>query len=109
MNVQTKPAAEDAVLELLKHRDAAVRISACGILADIGSDDAAAALRTLASRNDPVAAAGKAALEKMGYPLAAPAKSQAKGADDDENPFAPATKKPAVEDDENPFETPGKK
>jgi HEAT repeat protein len=103
------PSAEDAVLELLKHRDAEVRIAACGILSDIGGDDSAAALRKLTNRNDPAAAAGKAALEKMGYSLAAPAKSPAKPADDDENPFAPASEKPAVEDDENPFETSGKK
>lgn len=103
------PAAEDAVLELLKHRDAVVRIAACEVLADIGSDDSAAALRELAARNDPAAAAGKAALEKMGYPLAAPVKSPAKPADDDENPFAPAAEKPPVADDENPFETPGNK
>jgi hypothetical protein len=101
------PAAEDAVLKLLKHRDAAIRIAACAVLSDIGSDDSAAALRKLAARNDPAAAASKAALEKMGYPVAAPAKSPAKPADDDENPFAPAVEKPVVEDDENPFETKG--
>jgi S1-C subfamily serine protease len=99
------PAAENAVLELLKHSDSAVRVAACGILSEIGSDDSAAALHKLAVGNDPAAAASKAALEKMGYSVTPPAKPPAKPAveDDDENPFAPATPKPQADDDENPF------
>ena len=94
------PAAENAVLELLKHRDSAVRVAACSILSEIGSDDSAAALRKVARGTDPAAAASKAALEKMGYSATPPAKP---AEDDNENPFAPATPKPMADDNENPF------
>jgi HEAT repeat protein len=109
------PAAEEAVLELLTHKDAEVRGEACRILAEIGGDESVAPLRKLAVRDgEPAADAAKYALRKLGHSVPQPAKKKPKPVadDDDENPFDPSPRKkmpPAEDDNENPFEPAPKK
>lgn len=98
-------AAEEAVIKMLKHRDAAVQIAACEILADIGGQESVVALRILSKKDLPASAASKAVLQKMGVGIS-PSSKEKVNTSDNEDPFTPIgdPAKPKVDDNENPFE-----